>query len=406
MTAPTSPLAQPESLHEIVNFITEFRHTLHAAPELSGEEKATSRAVRSALEAEGLEVRGFAGHEALVAVFPGLNRQRAIAVRADMDALPLQETSGKAWASRKPGIMHACGHDGHAALLVGLGKYLARRGQPFPIDVHLFFQPAEESGQGAPFMIADGVLSGGGAPIEAIFGLHGWPELPAGTLAVHDTAVMASVDNFDLTLTGKGAHGAMPQQGLDPVVAAAHLITAAQTLISRKTSPLAAGVITFGSIEAGKTYNVIPSECRLKGTLRALDAEVRKSLRQGLEHLAAQLPPAFGLTATLKWIEGTPATTNHPEMAGLVRQAITDTLGAKALRTMPPSMGGEDFAYFLEKVPGAYFWLGVGDGQGLLHNPKFDFNDEVFEPALKVLVRLLELYSARYSENSSAPPLR
>jgi amidohydrolase len=396
MITPTTDRFAP-----IINEITEFRHGLHAAPELSGDEKTTSRSVRSALEAEGLEVRGFAGHQALVAVFPGRDRSRAIAVRADLDALPLQETSGKPWASRKAGIMHACGHDGHAALLVGLAKYLARHAQPYATDVHLFFQPAEESGQGAPLMIADGVLSGQ-AKVEAVFGLHGWPELPVGTLAVHDTAVMASVDNFEIGIKGKGAHGAMPHQGLDPVVVAAHLITAAQTLVSRRTPPLSSGVVTFAHIEAGKTYNVIPSECRLKGTVRALDSEVRKNLKQGLEQLTMQLPAAFGLTSSLEWIESTPATTNHPPMSALVKRAIAETLGTGALRSIPPSMGGEDFAYFLEQVPGAYFWLGVGDAQGLLHNPRYDFNDAAFEPALKVLTRLLELYS----ESSSAPPLR
>lgn len=383
-------------LHGIVAEITELRHRLHAAPELSGDEKDTAAAVAAELRREGFEPRTFAGHQGLVALWPGLNRSKAIAIRADLDALPLQEQSGKPWASRRSGIMHACGHDGHAALLVGFAKWLARQGKAYPYDIALVFQPAEESGQGAPQLIDAGLFSGT-PQIEAMFGLHGWPEIPAGTIAVHDRGVMASVDNFDIVLTGRGAHGAMPHQGIDPVVAAAHLITAAQTLVSRRIAPLSAGVITFANIEAGKTYNVIPSQCRMRGTVRALDAEVRRTLREGLENLVAQMALALGVDSAFAWIESTPATVNHPSMAALVRQAARRALGTEALREIPPSMGGEDFSYYLEKVPGAYFWLGVGDAQGLLHNPRYDFNDAAFEPALKVLAALLdEFFLSRF----------
>jgi amidohydrolase len=382
------------TLTGILAEIIEFRHRIHSQPELSGEEKSTSLALAQELMVEGLTVQTFDNSTGLVAQYPGKDRSKAVAIRADLDALPLQEKSGKSWASQKPGIMHACGHDGHASLLLGLGKWLARTKPAYPIDIHLIFQPAEESGQGAPQMIENGILHQP-RQVEAIFGLHGWPELPVGKWAVHETAVMASVDNFDITLFGKGAHGAMPHQGVDPIVAAAQLILAAQTLVSRNTPPLQSGVVTVGAIESGKTYNIIPVECRMKGTIRAFDPGVRKSLCQGLEKLVAHLPQAMGLTSEIKWTESTPATNNHPAMSQLVREAIEQTFGSGAIQTIPPSMGGEDFSYFLEKVPGAYFWLGLGDGQGLLHNPRFDFNDHAFEPGLQVLIRLLELYGSR-----------
>ncbi len=383
----------PAEWSEIIAEITEFRHQLHANPELSGLERSTTQALLTELAREGLEAISFGENTGVVAHYPGRDRKRAIAIRADLDALPLHEMSGKPWASRKAGIMHACGHDGHASLLLGLGKWLARTQPDYPIDIHLIFQPAEESGQGAPQLIKAGILQSP-AKVEAVFGLHGWPELAAGKLAVHDRAVMASVDNFEIVIRGKTAHGAMPHQGLDPIVAAAQLILAAQTLVSRQVPPMQAGVITFGAVEAGKAFNIIPGECRLKGTIRAFDAKVRQGLQAGLEKLTTQLTAALGLNGGLAWIENTPATLNHPPMAALVRQAIVSTLGDESLEGILPSMGGEDFSHFLEAVPGAYFWLGVGNAQGLLHNPRYDFNDEAFLPGLRVLVRLLELYRA------------
>jgi len=376
---------------EIIAEITAFRRRLHQEPELSGQEKDTSAALVSELEREGFAPRTFIDHRAVVALWPGKDRSRALALRADMDALPLQEQSGMPWTSQRPGIMHACGHDGHASLMLGVAKSLARRGKAYPCDIALLFQPAEENGQGAPALIKDGFLEGP-PRIEALFGLHGWPELPVGKLAVHDTSVMASVDNFDIVLHGKGGHGAMPHQGFDPITAAAHFITAAQTLISRRLSPLHAGVLTFGSIKGGKAHNVIPSECQLKGTIRAMTPETRQMLKDGLQNLVLDFPPAFGCKGALTWVESTPATLNNPAMAALVKSAVTQALGNEALEEIPPSMGGEDFSYFLEKVPGAYFWLGVGDGQGLLHNPRYDFNDAAFAPGLRVFETLIERY--------------
>lgn len=368
----------------------QFRRSIHRRPELSGEEIETRQKIVEALQSAGYTPKTFANHQGIVALWPGRDRTRAIAFRADLDALPLQEHSGKPWASEKPMIMHACGHDGHASILLAFAKWLARLGQTFAVDVAFIWQPAEETGQGAPALIADGVLQGPPC-IETIYGFHGWPELAEGKIAVHRKAVMASVDNFDITFTGVGAHGAMPQLGKDPVVAAAHLITVAQSLVSRSIAPLQNGVVTFAHIEGGRTYNVIPERCHLKGTIRALDHGVRKTLREGLERMVTHVAETFSIGAKLHWVEGTPATVNHENEAKRVEQAVIESLGKDALVDIPPSMGGEDFSYFLEKVKGAYFWLGQGHVQGMLHNPRFDFNDETQATAMKVLFRILEL---------------
>ncbi len=287
--------------------------------------------------------------------------------------------------------MHACGHDGHMAILLGVAKWLARNGRKYPKAVKLIFQPCEEAGNGAARMIADGVLEN--PKVEAVFGLHGWPELAAGTLAVPDRAVMAAVDNFTLRLHGRGGHGAMPHLTRDPVVAAATIITAAQTLVSRKISPLDAAVVTFGHVSAGETFNVIPETCLLRGTVRSLDAEVRRSLREGFESLVRHAALAQGVESEIEWLESCPPTVNHPAMSAIVRSAALKALGPDCLRDLPPSMGGEDFAFFLEQAPGAYFWLGLGMERGGLHNPRFDFNDAALAAGIAVFAGIIESYA-------------
>jgi amidohydrolase len=252
----------------------------------------------------------------------------------------------------------------------------------------LLFQPAEENGEGAKGLIDDGALDDPKA--LAVFGLHGWPDLESGFVAVHRHAVMASVDNFEIRIQGKGGHGAMPHQTRDPIITAAQLITAAQSLVSRRTAPLDSSVITFGRIQGGKTHNVIPASCSLWGTIRTLDAEVRQNMRDQLETLCRNLGEAFETPIALDWQETCPATVNDPAMADLARTAAEKALGPDAIRDIPPSMGGEDFSYFLERYPGAYFWLGLGKGQGPLHNPRFDFNDESLETGIKVFLSVLE----------------
>lgn len=370
----------------------ETRHRLHQHPELSGAEFATRDTLVAELSALGFDPRISDAHAGVVALWPAAEGGAGpcLALRADMDALPLREESGVPWASRREGVMHACGHDGHMAVLLGVARWLSQSGRRFPGPVKLVFQPAEESGLGAPAMIKDAVLKD--PEVAAIFALHGWPELPPGALAIPDRAIMAAVDNFDITLTGQGGHGAMPHLARDPVVAAAALVTAAQTLVSRRASPLDAAVLTFGHVAAGRTYNVIPESALLRGTLRTLDPALRDVLRADFEALLAHTARAHGIASRIEWVEACPATLNDPAMAALAREGVRAALGDDCVRDVPPSMGGEDFAYFLQEKPGAYFWLGLGMERGGLHNPRFDFNDEAIATGIAAFAGIVERY--------------
>ncbi len=378
--------------HSLAAGCRTFRHKLHQKPELSGGEFSTREALVAELKSLGFQPKTFEGHAGIVALWPGGNSTAGcLALRADMDALPLQEESGIAWASQTPNVMHACGHDGHMAILLGVARWLSHKGKRHPKAVKLIFQPAEETGNGAPQMIENGVLED--PKVESIFGLHGWPELPAGTVAVPERAVMAAVDNFSLKILGRGGHGAMPHLSIDPIVAAASIVTGAQTLVSRKTPPLESAVLTFGSIAAGHAHNIIPETCFLRGTLRSFDPLVRSSLKEGFESLVKHTAIAMGVQSELEWLEACPATLNDPAMATLARKAAMEALGIESIRERVPSMGGEDFAYFLEQVPGAYFWLGLGMDRGGLHNPRFDFNDEALAAGIAVFASIIEQYS-------------
>jgi amidohydrolase len=373
-----------------------LRHGLHRHPELSGVEFATRAAVEKELLALGFDPQTSGDHAGVIAVWPGSGDGPCLALRADMDALPLREESGVAWASERDGVMHACGHDGHMAVLLGVARWLSETGRRFPGPVKLIFQPAEESGLGAPAMIRDGALQN--PEVAAVFALHGWPELPLGTLAIPDRAIMAAVDNFDITLTGVGGHGAMPHLARDPVVAAASLISAAQTLVSRRASPLDAAVLTFGHVAAGKTYNVIPERVVLRGTLRTLNPALRDLLRADFEALLAHTASGHGIASRIEWVEACPATINDPAMAALAREGVAAALGPGCLRNVPPSMGGEDFAYFLRERPGAYFWLGLGMERGGLHNPRFDFNDEAIATGIAAFAGIVERFYEGHPE--------
>jgi hippurate hydrolase len=373
---------------EIVRECTELRRRIHRDAELSGQERNTRDIVIAELKAAGLEVRTIPGSTAVIGLWPGRDRSRAIAFRADMDALPLEETSGLPWASKSGKAMHACGHDGHTGILLGLAKQLALSGKAYPVDIKLLFQPAEEAGNGARQMVLDGALES--PKVEAVFGLHGWPDLAPGVIGVHGGAVMASVDNFEITLIGKGGHGAQPHSTVDPVFAAAQLVSAAQSLVSRSTDPLDSAVLTFAQIEAGRTFNVIPEECLLRGTVRSHSPAVRERLKTGLESLSEHLCKGLGLESCLSWVEGCPATINDPAMAALARRAAVKAFGEANCVEPRPSMAGEDFPFFLESVPGAYLWLGLGNARGSLHNPRFDFNDAVLETGIRLFLAIIE----------------
>ena len=366
-----------ESVRPLQSKLTAIRRDIHAHPELAFEEHRTAELVARHLEALGIETHRGVGGTGVVGVVRGRRGLRAIGLRADMDALPITERNEFAHKSTVQGCMHACGHDGHTTMLLGAAEALAAR-RDFDGTVYLIFQPAEEGEGGAPAMIADGLFER--FPMEAVFGMHNWPGMEAGTFAIHSGPVMASADRFDIRFTGVGAHAAMPHLGVDPVVAGAAFVQAAQTLVSRVLDPIDAGVVSVTQFHAGEAYNVIPDRAELCGTVRTFSAEVRDRLERGLRQVAEGIAQSHGVEVDFQFRRGYPPTVNTAAEAALCAEAARVVAGAGRVFTdRRPSMGAEDFAYFLEEKPGAYVWIGNGPGEGgcMLHNPNYDFNDEV-----------------------------
>lgn len=368
---------------------TAWRRDFHAAPELGFEELRTSARVAQLLESFGIEVHQGLGGTGVV----GTLRTGAgptIGIRADMDALPIQELGAHAHASAHKGCMHACGHDGHTAVLLATARHLSET-RNFTGTVHFVFQPAEENLGGAGRMIEDGLFER--FPMDAIYGLHNWPGVPAGQVVINPGPMMASLDTFEIVLTGKGSHAAMPDKGADPIVAAAELVLGLQTITSRRLSPLDCAVISITQFNAGEAINVIPETAVLRGTVRCLQTPVRDKVQALIGEFVEQLPRAFGVTGKLAYKVGYPVTENNVEAAATVRRAAIDAVGeANVQWGCNPSMASEDFAYMLNACPGAYIWLGVDGDQpsAALHNPYYDFNDQVIEAGVAVWTKLVE----------------
>jgi len=370
--------------------IIALRRELHTYPEIGFEERRTSARLAGFLEGAGITVRrGYARGTGLVATIKGRG-SRTVALRADIDALPIQEETGLPYASQIPGRMHACGHDGHAAVLCGVARVLQEHAAELPGTVKLLFQPAEELIGGAVLMIQEGALD----DVSAVFGLHGWPELPLGHVGVRNGCMLAGADNFFIEITGRGSHGANPGAGIDPVVVAAHLTTALQAVVSREVHPWEAAVLTVGRIEAGTATNIIPETARLEGTFRTLTRSRQEQIRSAIVRMAENVAAAFRATAKVRFNAAPcPPLHNNPAMTDLARQAIDDCLGRdKRVEVDHPSMGGEDFAYYLEQVPGSFVFLGFHDGREggypLLHHPRFDFNDDAIPGGIALLAEL------------------
>ncbi len=368
-----------------------LRHDLHAHPELAFQEHRTGDRVAAFLESRGIEThQGLAGTGVVGALRRGTS-PRAIALRADMDALPVAEQNLFPHRSRHEGRMHACGHDGHTAMLLGAAEYLAAHGR-FDGTVVFIFQPAEETDGGARVMIEEGLFER--FPVDSVHGMHNWPGLPAGQFAVHDGPVMACADQFDILVKGHGAHAAMPQQGRDPLIAGAALVQAMQSVVSRTLDPLDAAVLSITRFFAGgEAYNIIPAEARIGGTVRAFRPEVEDVIEAAMERICAGVAAAHGVQATLDYRRGYPPTVNTSAEAALCRQVLTDLVGADNTRIdLRPSMGAEDFAYMLREKPGCYVWIGNGLAEGgcMLHNPRYDFNDDILTLGATYWVRLTE----------------
>lgn len=363
-----------------------WRRDLHRRPELLYALDETSAFVAEKLSAFGLdEVATGVGGSGVVGVLRGRPGNRAVALRADMDALPIEEITGAPWASQKPGAMHACGHDGHTATLLAAARHLAAE-RDFAGTVVFVFQPAEEGGAGARAMIEDGLFQR--FPVDEIYGIHNLPGLPVGRFAVRPGAIMASTDRFYIDILGRGGHAARPHETIDPILVGAQLVTALQSIVARNTDPLASGVVSVTTFHAGNTDNVIPQTARLSGTVRALDEKVRADLEASVGRIATAVAATFGAEARIAYERGYPVTVNHAAPAARVGDAIEGLFGGEAVnRAGAPLMAAEDFSYYLERVPGAYFFMGNGPSAGL-HHPAYDFADDAIAPGASVWAAL------------------
>ena len=377
---PTEPEAAylRNVLSDQVGEFIRIRRDIHAEPELAFAEHRTAALVAEKLEAWGYAVeRGVGGTGVVGRLVRGSGTKR-IGLRADMDALPIDETSGAPWSSKRPGVMHACGHDGHTAMLLAAARRLAEHGA-FDGTLNLIFQPAEEGGGGAVRMIDDGLFER--YPCDAVFAMHNAPGVPQGHLMFREGAAMASSDYVSVTLSGVGGHGAMPHKATDPIVAAASIVMALQTVVSRNIDPLQMSVVTVGAIHAGKANNVIPAAATLEISVRSLDRDVRVLLERRIKALIAAQAESFGITAKIDWRAGYSVLVNTPEETAFARQVGIELRGTEGVTVQgPAATGSEDFAFMLEKVPGSYLLIGNGAGESagacMVHNPGYDFNDD------------------------------
>ncbi|MBI3708760.1 MAG: amidohydrolase [Proteobacteria bacterium] len=372
------------------NEMTAWRHDIHAHPEIAFEEHRTSDFVAAKLTEFGIDVhRGLAGTGVVGTIKSGTG-PRAIGLRADMDALHIKERNGFAHKSRNDGKMHACGHDGHTTMLLGAAKYLAET-RNFDGTVHVIFQPAEENEGGGRVMVEQGLFTQ--FPVDAVYGMHNMPGVPAGKFGVMPGPMMAAFDIFEVTIAGRGAHAAMPHQGIDPVVIAAQIVTGLQTIASRATSPLDAVVVSVTQFHAGDTWNVIPDQVVLRGTTRSFKPAVQDTIEPAIRRIVDGVAGAFGATATLRYERRYPPTINTAGETEAAAAALADVVGKdNVLRDLQPTMGAEDFAFMLQAKPGCYVWIGNGEGEGgcMLHNPNYDFNDAILPLGASFWARLAE----------------
>jgi amidohydrolase len=362
--------------------LVEWRRDFHRHPELAFEERRTSAVIRAFLEFLGIEV-GTCGRTGMRGVLRGGRPGRTAALRADMDALPVAEIAGHDYQSQNPGVMHACGHDGHMAILMGAAKVLAARRDTLPGSVVFLFQPAEENPPGgAALMIEDGALDG----VDGIFGLHLWQPLPSGIVGLRAGALMAQADEFEVVVQGRGGHASQPNVTVDPVVVASHVVVVAQTIVSRFTNPLEPVVVSFTTVHGGRIHNIIPDEVTMTGTVRTLDPGTQLAVKQRLAEVCEATCRLFGATAAFTYKEGYPPVINDAASVDLVRRVAALELGGDSVRTIAPVMGGEDFAYYLQRVPGAFALLGMGDNQPHPHhNARFDIDETVLPLGVRLM---------------------
>ncbi len=388
-----------ESILADAQSIATLRRDIHAHPELCFQEDRTSELIAKQLTDWGIPVHRGLGKTGVVGIVKNGTSKRAVGLRADIDALPMTEHNKFAHASVHAGKMHACGHDGHTAMLLSAAQHLAKH-RDFDGTVYLIFQPAEEGGGGAREMIKDGLFEQ--FPMEAIFGAHNWPGMAAGQFALKSGPVFASSNEFKITLRGKGAHAAMPHNGIDPIPAACQMVQAFQTIITRNKRPIDAGVISVTMIHAGEATNVVPDSCEIQGTVRTFTLEVLDLIERRMRQITEATAEAFEVSCEFSFKRNYPPTINHDAESGFARQQLAEMVGAANVHDFEPTMGAEDFSFFLQKIPGCYFLIGNGDGthrEGghgmgpcMLHNPSYDFNDELIPLGGSMWVRMAEAW--------------
>jgi hippurate hydrolase len=370
--------------------LTAWRRHLHENPELLFDTHRTAAFVAARLREFGCDevVEGI-GRTGVVGIIRGRSDSagKVVGLRADMDALPITERRDIPHKSKNPGVMHACGHDGHTTMLLGAARYLAET-RNFDGTVALIFQPAEEGGGGGKVMVDEGMMERWN--IREVYGMHNWPGAPAGSIHMRPGPIMAAADQFDLKITGRGAHAAKPHDGFDPIVVGAQIVMGFQTIVSRNLDPLESLVISVTRFEAGTAYNIIPNDAHLRGTVRTLKEEVRQMAKRRMKEVAEGIAAAQGCVAELSYDDGYPVTVNHAvqtEFSATVARAV---VGEARVRTdVPPVMGGEDFSYMLQARPGSYVFIGQGDTAGV-HHPDYDFNDEIIPVGSSYYVKLAE----------------
>jgi hippurate hydrolase len=394
MNARYTPHCQLTDLIDAAESLRETRHQLHRSPELSFKEAVTSELVAARLEGWGWSVTRHVGGYGVVGSLKVGNGRRSVAVRADMDALPIAEESGKAWSSTVPGVMHACGHDGHTTMLLGAAQQLAKRSN-FAGTVHLVFQPAEEAGKdsGAQQMIADGLFER--FPCDAIFGMHNHPGVPTGTFLFGAGPFMSASDTAKITIRGRGGHAARPHLTVDPVIMAGSLIMALQTVVSRNIDPTQTAIVTIGTVHAGTAANVIPDSATLELSIRSFDEGVRAKLEQRINELVNAQVMSYGGSVEIVYERGYPVVVNTAAETEFARQVAEELVGPqRVVFPWGPTTGSEDFAYYLQHRPGCFLRLGNGENCPMVHNPKYDFDDANLAVGAAYWTRLVERYLA------------
>ena len=379
-----------KELEDLQGEMQEWRRDIHAHPEIAFEEHRTAQIVADKLESFGIEVEtGIAGTGVVGTLRKGMGN-RSIGLRADLDALLINETNDFEYKSKNPGQMHACGHDGHTTMLLGAAKYLSEKGN-FDGTVNFIFQPAEENEGGGRVMIEDGLFDK--YPVESVYGMHNIPGMPVGSFAIKPGPIMAAFDIFNLKVIGRGGHAAMPQTTVDPIIVGTKIIDAFQAIISRSIDPQEPSVLSVTQFHGGDAYNVIPNQVEIKGCTRCFSPNVQKKLEDEMRQISESICKAYGADCEFHYEHRYPATINSEEEANLAGQVAQGIVGEERVNLSPkPGMGSEDFAYMLQEKPGSYIWIGNGDGEGscMIHNPGYDFNDEILPIGATYWVKMAE----------------